>query len=80
MVSGNRQLETGTSKFGSHAVGFRDEQGLDGMIEYSTDLFDGDTIRRLCRHYATLLEAIAHAPDESIARCRCSPTRSAGSY
>jgi len=20
------------------------------MIEYSTDLFDGDTIRRLCRH------------------------------
>jgi len=67
-VSGNRQLETGTSKFDLTLLVSETEQGLDGMIEYSTDLFDGDTIRRLCRHYATLLEAIAHAPDESIAR------------
>ncbi len=66
-VSGNRQLETGTSKFDITMLVSETEQGVDGMIEYSTDLFDRETIQRLCRHYTTLLEALARTPDESIA-------------
>ena len=42
--------------------------GLGGPIRYRTDLFGADTIRRLCGHYATLLEAIARDPDQSIHR------------
>ncbi len=67
-VSGNRQFETGTSKFDITMLVSETEQGVDGMIEYSTDLFDRETIQRLCRHYTTLLEALARTPDESIAR------------
>ena len=67
-VSGNAQLETGTSKFDLSLLMSESEHGLDGLIEYSTDLFEADTIRRLCGHYTTLLEAIARDPDEALAR------------
>jgi amino acid adenylation domain-containing protein/FkbM family methyltransferase len=67
-VSGNRQLETGTSKFDLTLLVSETAQGLDGMIEYSTDLFDSETIRRLCGHYTTLLQEITRAPDERLAR------------
>ncbi|HKR55554.1 MAG TPA: FkbM family methyltransferase, partial [Gemmatimonadales bacterium] len=67
-VSGNRQLETGTSKFDITMLVSETEQGIDGMIEYSTDLFDGETVQRLCRHYTTLLETLVRAPDGCIAR------------
>jgi amino acid adenylation domain-containing protein/FkbM family methyltransferase len=33
--------------------------GIAGSVVYSTDLFDGDTVARLLRHYATLLTAAA---------------------
>jgi len=66
-VSGNRQLETGTSKFDLTLLISETERGLDGLVEYSTDLFEADTIRRLCGHYITLLEAIVGHPDQSIA-------------
>ena len=36
------------------------------MIEYNTDLFEVDTIRRLCGHYGTLLDEITRDPDQSI--------------
>ena len=35
---------------------------LDGLIEYSTDLFEAETIRAMCSHYATLLEAMVRGP------------------
>ena len=65
-VSGNRELETGTSKFDLTLILSEDENGLDGLIEYSTDLFEAATIRRLTTHYARLLEAGVAAPDRSI--------------
>ncbi len=65
-VSGNRALETGTSKFDLTLVLSETENGLEGLIEYSTDLFEADTIRRMCGHYGTLLEAIARDPDRNI--------------
>ena len=67
-VTGNRQLETGTSKFDLTLLISESERGLDGMIEYSTDLFDAETMRALCRRYARLLEAIASEPDQPLVR------------
>src|SRR4030095_75946 len=36
--------------------------GLRGGIEYSTDLFDASTIRRMIGHFGTLLEAVGSDP------------------
>jgi amino acid adenylation domain-containing protein len=37
-----------------------------GRLEYSTDLFKVQTVRRLCGHYCALLRAIVRDPDRSI--------------
>lgn len=66
-VSGNRQLETGTSKFDLTLMLSESGDGLEGLFEYSTDLFTAGTIRRMCDHYATLLQALVQDPDRSIA-------------
>ncbi len=34
------------------------DQGLYGLIEYNTDLFDANTIKQLAKHYRVLLEAV----------------------
>jgi len=65
-VSGNRELETGTAKFDLTLLLSETENGLEGMIEYNTDLFEAATIRRMCGHYATLLEAMAGDPDQRV--------------
>jgi amino acid adenylation domain-containing protein/FkbM family methyltransferase len=67
-VAGNRELHTGTSKFDLTLILSECETGLEGLIEYSTDLFEADTIRHLCGHYRELLNAIAHDPDQSISK------------
>ena len=41
--------------------------GLTGTIEYSTDLFNAETITRLAGHFQTLLEAIVEHPETAIA-------------
>jgi amino acid adenylation domain-containing protein/FkbH-like protein len=43
------------------------EQGLQGAIEYSLDLFDAATLQRMAGHYETLLRGIVAEPDRSIA-------------
>jgi amino acid adenylation domain-containing protein len=65
-VSGNRDLETGTSKFDLTLILSENEKGLDGLIEYSTDLFEPATIRRLAGYYSRLLEAGAANPEQNI--------------
>ncbi|HXK39476.1 MAG TPA: AMP-binding protein, partial [Candidatus Paceibacterota bacterium] len=42
------------------------EEGLEGICEYSTDLFDEATIRRLLGHFETLLEGVVNNPDERL--------------
>src|SRR5258708_38981485 len=65
-VSGNHRLETGTSKFDLTLILSENENGLDGLFEYNTDLFEPATIRRLANYFSKLLEAgIAH-PEQSI--------------
>ncbi len=40
--------------------------GLEARLEYSTDLFEADTIRRLCRAYGELLEAVTREPERAL--------------
>jgi amino acid adenylation domain-containing protein len=39
-----------------------------GRFEYCSDLFEAETIRRLCEHFKTILEAIVREPDQSISK------------
>jgi amino acid adenylation domain-containing protein len=67
-VSDHRELETGTSKFDLTLYVSETDHGLDGLMEYSTDLFEAETVRDLCRHFGLLLEAIAADPDQRVSR------------
>src|SRR5262249_40258456 len=42
--------------------------GLAGALEYNTDLFDRETIRRLLDHYARLLEGIVASPQSRLSQ------------
>lgn len=42
------------------------KQGLTGVMEYNTDLFNRDTIARMLGHYQVLLEGIVANPDQTI--------------
>ena len=65
-LAGIQKLETGTSKFDLTLFMSETDGGLEGLIEYSTDLFEPATIRRLLDHYQVLLSEIAREPDQSI--------------
>src|SRR6185436_7473042 len=47
--------------------------GLEGFLEYSTELFDTGTIARLKTHYETLLQAIVNNPEQPIAHLQLLP-------
>ncbi len=65
-VSGNNELETGTSKFDLTLILSENENGLDGLFEYNTDLFEPATIRRLAGYFSRLLEAGIADPEQRI--------------
>jgi amino acid adenylation domain-containing protein len=65
-VGAAQELETGTSKFDLALCVSETADGLDCIIEYSTDLFDAATIRRMAGHYANLLEAATAEPDAGL--------------
>jgi len=41
-------------------------EGINGTLEYSQDLFDASTARRIAGHFLTLLESIAANPEERV--------------
>jgi amino acid adenylation domain-containing protein len=41
-------------------------EGINGTLEYSQDLFDASTARRIAGHFLTLLESIAAHPEQRI--------------
>nr|AAM47273.1 peptide synthetase ScpsB [Saccharothrix mutabilis subsp. capreolus] len=41
--------------------------GIQGLVEYSTDLFDAATVARLCRHLLILLARVVAEPDRPLA-------------
>ncbi|MDQ1592163.1 MAG: hypothetical protein QOG71_2790 [Pyrinomonadaceae bacterium] len=57
------RVETGTAKVDLALYMLDTEQGLRGAFEYSTDLFEAETIARLSGHFLTLLAAVAANPD-----------------
>jgi amino acid adenylation domain-containing protein len=57
---------TSTSKFDVSLYMASDAQGLSGWMEYSLDLFEPETIRRMTEHFKTLLEGIIVDPDRII--------------
>ncbi|WP_424102425.1 amino acid adenylation domain-containing protein [Moorena producens] len=44
------------------------EEGLKGVLAYSTDLFDKGTIKRMWQHYLNLLQAIVTNPQQPVSR------------
>jgi amino acid adenylation domain-containing protein len=60
-------VSTKTSKFDLTLAALEEAGRLSLVMEYSTDLFDGQTIERMLHHYATLLEGIVINPDARIA-------------
>ena len=59
-------IHSGTSKF-DLTFFVRELRGaLDVAVEYDTDLFEAETIRRMLGHYQTLLEGIIANPDQRL--------------
>ncbi len=56
-------VDNGTAKFDLTFSLAEDPAGLQGWIEYNTDLFDAATIERMAGHFQILLEGIAADPD-----------------
>jgi amino acid adenylation domain-containing protein len=55
-----------TAKFDLSMSMMETADGLTGTLEYSTDLFDAETIRRMLDHFRTLLENIVAGPEQRI--------------
>ncbi|MCB0198176.1 MAG: AMP-binding protein, partial [Anaerolineae bacterium] len=60
-------VESGYVKFDLEVELYESPSGLQGIIEYSTDLFEAATMERFVGHYCTLLKSIVAAPDQAIA-------------
>ncbi len=59
-------IENATAKFDLTLSMQNTGDGLVGMWEYNTDLFNASTIERMIGHYVTLLEGIVNNPSEQI--------------
>ena len=60
------ELDSGTAKFDLTLCMVESEGKLNARMEYNTDLFDNATIRRILTHFESLLEGIAHDPDQHL--------------
>src|SRR5206468_1480570 len=58
--------DTGTAKFDLTLFAIDDGTGIRTVAEYSTDLFDEATVRRLLAHYHNVLRAIADDPGQPV--------------
>ncbi|HSS48358.1 MAG TPA: amino acid adenylation domain-containing protein, partial [Thermoanaerobaculia bacterium] len=57
-------VDAGTAKF--DLTFFLEEDGLSGGVEYATDLFDAATVRRMGRHFLSVVRAAAAQPDAPV--------------
>ncbi|EAZ91770.1 non-ribosomal peptide synthetase [Crocosphaera chwakensis] len=60
------EKEWTTAKFDLSLNMEETDQGLRGMFEYKTDLFEPETIQRMVGHFLTLLNNILSSPNQSI--------------
>jgi natural product biosynthesis luciferase-like monooxygenase protein/amino acid adenylation domain-containing protein/FkbM family methyltransferase len=56
------EAQGGTAKFDLSLSLTEHEAGLRGVVEYSTDIYEEQTVERMMRHYAHLLEAFVADP------------------
>ncbi len=68
LTTSSRDVTNETAKFDLTLSLVEHSDGLTGTIEYSTDLFNVETITRLAGHFQTLLEAVIEQPETSIAQ------------
>ena len=61
-------IDTETAKFDLTLELQETPEGIVGRFEYSKDLFDADTIKRMVGHFQTLLEGIVANPEQKIAQ------------
>lgn len=60
------RIDSGTSK-SDLTLNVREREGaLQAVVEYNTDLFEAETIRRMLGHYQTLLEGIVANPEQRL--------------
>jgi amino acid adenylation domain-containing protein len=62
----SRYLSTGATKFDLTLFAVEVEGSLELKLDYNTDLFDAQTIRRMLDHFQTLLEGIVTSPGERL--------------
>jgi non-ribosomal peptide synthetase component F len=62
--------ETATAKFDLNLFVAENPEGLEGTLEYSTDLFEAATIKRLMGHFEELLQAVVNDPTTSVTQLR----------
>lgn len=60
------ELDIGTAMFDLTLSLTEAKEGLRGHMNYSTDLFDAETISRMTGHFRTLLENIVDDPDKPV--------------
>ena len=61
------ETERETAKFDITLVMWETAEGMEGTLEYNTDLYEEATMQRLLHHFQTLLEGIVTNPDAQIA-------------
>lgn len=62
------EIETGTAKFDLLLALEDTAQGIRGMLEYNTDIFETATIARMVGHYQKLLEEMLAQPEQHISQ------------
>ncbi len=60
------EIESGLAMFDLTLTMAEEPEGLGGVFEYNTDLFDAETIVRMVGHFQTLLEGIVSDPDQHL--------------
>ena len=59
-------VDTGTAKFDLTFVVQEIGSGLTARVEYNSDLFNQETVERLCEHFENLLRGITAKPDQRL--------------
>jgi hypothetical protein len=60
------EVETGETKLDLFLELRETEQGLKGLLEYDTDLFDASTITRMLKHFEIILETVVTQPNTKL--------------
>jgi amino acid adenylation domain-containing protein len=60
------EVDSSTARFDIEFQTWKSGSGISGYLEYSTDLYSKDTIKRMADYYKTILEGIAANPDRPV--------------